>query len=66
MDTTDGSDLFTDEHDLIFLFEPLTGVPDLSQTSVRKLLRWDVRLLDTHLLCAYNYYCVHIQGIDNE
>lgn len=34
-----GFDLFTDHHNLIFLFAPLAVVPDLSQTSLRKFLR---------------------------
>lgn len=57
--TTDGFDLYTDHHNLIFLFDPLAVVPDLSQTSLRKVLRWAVRL------SAYNYTCVHIKGVDN-
>lgn len=42
--TPAGFDLFTDHHNLIFLFDPLAVVPDLSQTSMRKVLRWTVRL----------------------
>lgn len=34
-------------------------VSDLSQTSLRKVLRWAVRL------SAYNYKCVHIRGFEN-
>lgn len=51
--TTDGFDLFTDHHNLIFLFDPLAVVPNISQTSLRKVLRWAVRL------SAYNYMHPH-------
>lgn len=57
--TPDGFDLYTDHHNLIFLFDPLAVVPDLSISSLRKVLRWAVRL------SMYNYTCVHIKGIDN-
>eukprot|EP00171_Calliarthron_tuberculosum_P004016 IDg4016t1 len=57
--TSDGFDLFTDHHRLIFLFDPLAVVPDLSQTSLRKVLRWAVHL------SACNYTCVHIKGTEN-
>ena len=52
--------LHTDHNNLIFLFEPLSLVPDLSQSSTRKVLRWAVRL------SVYLYTCVHINGLDNE
>jgi len=42
--TPGGFDLYTDHNNLIFLFDPLSVVPDLSQTSLRKVLRWVVRL----------------------
>ena len=54
-----GFDLFTDHNNLIFIFDPLSLSPDLSQTSIRKVVRWAVRL------CAYNYTCIHISGADN-
>jgi len=57
--TQSGFDLYTDHRNLIFLFDPLSVVPDLSQTSIRKVLRWAVRL------SIYNYTCVHIKGTDN-
>lgn len=57
--TPDGFDLYTDHQNLIFLFDPLAIVPDLSQTSLRKVLRWSVRL------STYNYTCVYIKGVDN-
>eukprot|EP00178_Gracilaria_changii_P000257 TRINITY_DN1027_c0_g1_i1.p2 TRINITY_DN1027_c0_g1~~TRINITY_DN1027_c0_g1_i1.p2 ORF type:complete len:1106 (+),score=114.18 TRINITY_DN1027_c0_g1_i1:5972-9289(+) len=57
--TAAGFDLFTDHNNLIFLFDPLSLVPDLSQSSTRKVLRWAVRL------SAYSYTCFHINGLDN-
>lgn len=57
--TPDGFDLYTDHNNLIFLFDPLTVVPDLSQTSLRKVLRWAVRL------SIYRYTFFHIKGEDN-
>jgi hypothetical protein len=57
--TPDGIDLFTDHQNLIFLFDPLAVVPDLSQTTLRKVLRWAVKL------STYNYTWVHIKGTDN-
>lgn len=57
--TNDGLYLFTDHKNLIFLFDPLAVVTDLSQSSLRKVLRWEVQI------SAYNYTCVHIRGDDN-
>ena len=57
--TPSGFDLFTDHHNLIFIFDPVAVMPDLSQSSVRKVLRGAVKL------SAYNYMCIHIRGIDN-
>ena len=57
--TPDGFDLHTDHHNLIFIFDPTAVANDLSQSSLRKVLRWAVRL------SAYNYTCVHIPGADN-
>lgn len=57
--TPDGFDLYTDHNKLIFLFDPLSVVPDLSATSTRKVLRWAVRL------SMYNYTCYHIKGDEN-
>ena len=57
--TPSGFDLYTDHNNLIFLFDPLSVVPDLSQTTLRKVLRWAVRL------SIYNYTCFHIKGSDN-
>lgn len=52
--TSDGFDLFTDHNNLIFLFEPLAVVTDLSQSSLRKVFRWEARL------SLYNYTFVQI------
>lgn len=57
--TPAGFDLFTDHNNLIYLFEPLSIVHDMSQNTLRKVLRWAVRLL------AYNCTCVHIRGTEN-
>lgn len=54
-----GFDLFTDHNNLIFIFDPLSIVPDLSQSSLKKVLLWAVRM------SIYNYTCVHISGEDN-
>lgn len=43
----------------VSLFDQLAVVPDLRQTSLRKVLPWAVHL------SAYNYTCVHIAGEDN-
>ena len=37
--TPDGFDLYTDHNKLIFLFDPLAVVNDMSQSSLRKILR---------------------------
>lgn len=55
----DGFNIFTDYNNLVFLFDPLFAAPAISQTTLRKVLRWAIRL------SAYNYTCVHIKGIDN-
>lgn len=57
--TPSGFDLYTDHNNLIFLFDPLSVVPDLAQTSIRKVLRWAVRL------SVYSYTCIHIRGSEN-
>lgn len=54
-----GFDLFTDHNNLVFHFDALSVVPDLSQTSLRKVLRWTVHL------SAYNYTCLHIKCPEN-
>ena len=55
----EGFDLFTDHNNLVFIFDPLAILPDLSQTAVKKVLRWAVRM------SQYNYICYHIKGRDN-
>lgn len=50
--TSYGFDLFTDHHNLIFLLDPFSVAPDLSQTSLQKFLCWDVKL------STYNYTCM--------
>lgn len=57
--TPDGFDLLTDHNNLDFIFDPLSLMPDLSESSVRKVLRWAIRL------STYNYVCLHIHGGDN-
>lgn len=57
--TPDGFDLYTDSHNLLFLFDSLAVVPDISISSTCKVLRWDVRFR------MYNYTCLHIKGLDN-
>lgn len=57
--TSEVIDLFTDRHNLIFLFHPLAVVPDLLQTSLEKSMR------GAGCLSIYNYTCVHIKGCDN-
>lgn len=57
--TPAGFDLHTDHNNLIFIFDPLSVVPDMTQTSVRKVLRWAVRLT------MYRYTCLHIKGEEN-
>lgn len=48
-----------DHNNLIFLFDPISVVSDMSQITLRKVLRWAVRL------SVYNYTCFHIKGDDN-
>ena len=57
--TSAGFDLHTDHNNLVFLFDPLAVVPDMSQTTARKVLRWAVKL------SLYNYVCIHVRGEDN-
>lgn len=54
-----GFDLFTDHNNIIFLFDPTAIMPDIGQGTLRKVLRWAVRM------SAYNYCCIHIRGEDN-
>lgn len=59
LETADGFYLYTDHHNLIFLFDPLAVLSDLSQSYLREVLRWAVSL------SSYNYTCVHIKGTYN-
>lgn len=59
LSTTAGFDLYIDHHNSIFLSDPVAVVPNISQTSLRKVLRWAIRL------SAYIYTCVQIKGVDN-
>lgn len=54
--TQDGFDIYTDHNNLIFLFYPPSIVPDMSQTTLWKFLRWAVKL------SPYDYTCIHIKG----
>lgn len=51
-------DLYIDQQNLIFLFDPLAVVPNLSQALSLNDLRWDIRL------SAYINTCVHIKGVN--
>lgn len=55
----DGFDLFTDQHNLIFIFSPSTVSTGLFQLSMHKVLHWAARL------SVYNYTCAHIAGVGN-
>lgn len=57
--TPDGFDLFTDHNNLVFIFDPCAVVPNINQATIRKVLRWAVRL------STYNYVCFHIKGENN-
>lgn len=57
--TPDGFDLYTDHNNLIFLFDPISVFPDMSQSSLRKVLRWAVKL------SIYRYTCYHMKGEEN-
>lgn len=52
-------EFYTDHNNLTVLFDSLEIAPEMSQTSLKKLLRWDVRLS----MCRYTLY--HIKGEEN-
>lgn len=54
-----GFGLYTDRIDLIFLFDLLSITLAMTQTSLRKVLQWSVRL------CMYHYTCYYIQDEEN-
>eukprot|EP00171_Calliarthron_tuberculosum_P023402 IDg23402t1 len=51
--------IYTDYNNLIFIFDSLAVLRDISISSLKKVPRWAVRL------SIYNYTCVHISGADN-
>lgn len=57
--TPHGLDLYTENNNLIFLFDPLSVAPDMSQTSLRKVLQCAVKL------SIYSYTCYHIKDEEN-
>lgn len=57
--TPAGFDLYTDHNNLVFIFDPCAVVPNINQATIRKVLRWAVRL------SSYNYVCFHIKGEEN-
>lgn len=59
LETPEGFDLFTDQNNLIFISDPLSVVPKLSQTGIWNFLRGTERL--SHF--AYTFF--HIIGEDN-
>lgn len=52
-------DLYTGHNNLIFRFDPISNVADISQTTLGKVPRWAVRL------SAYTYTCIHVLGTGN-
>lgn len=57
--TPEGFDICTDNHNIIFIFDPLSLMPHLSQSSIKKVMRWAV------LMNMYNYACIHMPAVDN-
>lgn len=57
--TEDGFELFTDHNNIMLIFDATSILPDLSQSSIKKAVRWAVHLT------LYNYVCFHINGTDN-
>lgn len=54
-----GFDPHTDHSNLIAIFDPTPFVTEISQTTVRKVLWWDMKF------SIYNYMCIHITGREN-
>lgn len=52
-------DFFTDHNNLIFIFDPLTIMPDIGQATTRKVFLWSTRM------SLYNYLCIQISGDEN-
>lgn len=59
LDTTDGSNLYTDHNNMISIFDPLSVFLNPSQTPLRKSLRWPGKLR------IYAYNCFHVKRKDN-
>lgn len=59
VDTPAGFDLLKYHKNLILIFDPLSFVPDRSQTALSKVLQWEVRL------SLYSYTRCHISGKEN-
>lgn len=57
--TKERFDHYTDQNNIIFLFDSLPVVQDISQSSLRKVPRWAVKLR------VYNYTCYHIKDEAN-
>ena len=57
--TNVGFDIYTDHNNIVFIFDPLSVSPNLSLSSVKRVLRWAVQM------SMYNYVCFHIKGADN-
>lgn len=57
--TSSAFDLYIDHNNLVFLFDTLSSLPDLSQSRARKVPWCAVRL------STYNYVCHHISAEDN-
>lgn len=51
--------LYTNKANLVSIFHPLAIFLDSRKASVKKVLRWAVRL------SAYNYTCIHIRSSQN-
>jgi RNase H-like domain found in reverse transcriptase/Reverse transcriptase (RNA-dependent DNA polymerase) len=54
-----GFALFTDHRNLVYIFDPMSRNPHISQHSAARLLRWALRL------ASYQYIIEHITGSDN-
>lgn len=55
VDPLAGFDLYTDHNNRVFLFDPLEVFDDMSQSSLRKVIQWAIKL------GLYNYTCYHIK-----
>lgn len=55
---SEGFDIYTDHINLVFTFDPLSVVKDLSKNSVRKCLLWGLGF------SLYNYTCIQIKSTE--